>query len=101
MRWLAYLAIVLGLLAVGLWVYLGRPVDTGPPVGEPPAQPPPAAGPSAPEPAKGTITVEGEGLSPEAKQVLAEGVHKLLGEAVNKAVSKAVEDLFRKLRVAD
>ena len=98
MRWLAYLAAALGLLAVGLSAFLWRPTEPRPP-GDPPA--PRAAAPCAVEPSKGTIRVEAEGLSPEEKQALGEFFHKLIEEALVQAISRSLEEMFRKLRIAD
>ena len=98
MRWLAYLAVVLGLLAVGLGIYSSRPSGTPAPAGEVPGElaPPTAAALSA-----GTFTVESEGLSSREKEALAEGFRLVLSEAVHEAITKGVQDLERELRIAD
>jgi hypothetical protein len=101
MRWLAYLAAALGLLAVGLSAYPWRPTEPRPP-GDPPAQrPPQAAATCTVGPSTGTIRVEGEGLSPEAKQALGEFFHELIEEALVQAIDRSLEEMFRKLRIAD
>src|SRR5262245_12230730 len=101
MRWLAYLAAALGLLAVGLSAYLWRPTEPRPPSDQPAQAPPRAAAPCAVKTSTRTIRVEGEGLSPEAKQALGEFFHKLIEEALVQAISKSLEEGFRKLRIAD
>jgi hypothetical protein len=102
MRWLAYLTVVLGVVAVGLVVYSCLPSDSPAPTGELPGEPAPPPAVAAPARAlEGTITVEGEGLSPREKQVLAEGFRKHLSKAVHEAIKQAVEDLLRKLRITD
>jgi hypothetical protein len=62
---------------------------------------PAIAAPAPDDGTKGTITVEGEGLSPWEKKALAEGFRKMLSDAVHEAIKRGIEDLERKLELAD
>jgi hypothetical protein len=109
MRWLAYLVIALAFLALGVairsfWPSGGAPADVGetaPELGPPPRVV--AGGPG--EPAKKTFWAEGEGNSPEQNQALTEAIRPVIKELINKAVANAVnqglDELQRKLRIAD
>jgi len=102
MRKFGYLAVVLALLAISLGVYFYRPSSTPAPdgeaVGEPALRP---AGAVPAQSGEGTITVEGENLSPWEKQALGEAFRKIISDAIHEAVNKGVEDLYRELRITD
>jgi hypothetical protein len=56
-----------------------------------------------PEPARPTdgLTVEGEGLTAEQKRAFVPAAKQLLTEAVSRAVAEGVDDVVRKLNLAD
>src|SRR5262245_7226284 len=102
MRSLVYLAVVFGLLAISLAVHFSLPSKTPTPCVEPVGEAtPPSAAPTSPARVEGTITVEGDDLSPEAKQAFAEAFRKILSDAIHEAVNKGIQDLFKTLRITD
>jgi hypothetical protein len=50
---------------------------------------------------EGTITVEGDGLTPQEKQALAAGFKQLLSEAIIKGMQERMTEMSRKLGIAD
>jgi hypothetical protein len=113
MRWLVYTGLILGVVAMGLAGYrLGRAQERdsadgrSPDPAQTPAPPAvvgqvPARGSLPAGPADGTITVEADDLPPEVKQALADHFRKVLAEAFAEAIQKSMEELHRKLRIAD
>jgi hypothetical protein len=113
MKWLAYLVLVLVVVAMGVSGYrLGRAHERDWEEERPPdpaqASAPPAVVGQAPTregrppaPADGKITVEADGLPPEAKQALADHFRKVLAEAFAEVIQKGMEEVQRKLRIAD
>jgi hypothetical protein len=51
--------------------------------------------------AQGTITIEGKGLPPEVKEVIAAHVKRLLSEAIGQAVREGWKEVLQKLKLAD